>query len=135
MAVENILSSSAKHFVVVVDDDAKMRESLESLLQSAEFSVAVFSSAEDTLQSLILAEANCLVTDIRMPGMHGLELQRRVKHDFPALAQVILITGNYDEQLESRAMAAGAVGLLYKPFDPSDLLSRIRLAIEKSSEG
>jgi FixJ family two-component response regulator len=134
MAVENILSSSAKHFVVVVDDDAKMRESLESLLQSAEFSVAVFSSAEDTLQSLILAEANCLVTDIRMPGMHGLELQRRVKHDFPRLP-VILITGNYDEQLESRALAAGAVGLLYKPFDPSDLLSRIRLAIEKSSEG
>jgi FixJ family two-component response regulator len=133
MAVENTLSSSAKHFVVVVDDDAKMRESLESLLQSAEFSVAVFSSAEDTLESLILAEANCLVTDIRMPGMHGLELQRRVKHDFPRLP-VILITGNYDEQLESRALANGAVGLLYKPFDPSDLLNRIRLAIEKSSE-
>jgi two-component system response regulator FixJ len=133
MAVENTLSSSAKHFVVVVDDDAKMRESLESLLQSAEFSVAVFSSAEDTLESLILAEANCLVTDIRMPGMHGLELQRRVKHDFPSLP-VILITGNYDEQLESRALANGAVGLLYKPFDPSDLLNRIRLAIEKSSE-
>jgi len=133
VAVENILSSSAKHFVVVVDDDAKMRESLESLLQSAEFSVAVFASAEDTLQSLILAEANCLVTDIRMPGMHGLELQRRVKHDFPRLP-VILITGNYDEQVESRALADGAVGLLYKPFDPSDLVSRIRLAIAKSSE-
>ena len=119
--------------MVVVDDDAKMRESLESLLQSAEFSVAVFASAEDTLQSLILAEANCLVSDIRMPGMHGLELQRRVKHDFPHLP-VILITGNYDEQVESRALADGVVKLLYKPFDPTDLVSCIRLAIAKSSE-
>lgn len=133
MAVENILSSSAKHFVVVVDDDAKMRESLEALLQSAEFSVAVFASAEDTLQSLMLAEANCLVTDIRMPGMHGLELQRRVKHDFPLLP-VILITGNYDEQVELRALADGAVKLLYKPFDPTDLLNCIRLAIAKTSK-
>jgi FixJ family two-component response regulator len=129
----NTLSYSAKHFVVVVDDDAKMRESLENLLQSAEYSVAVFASAEETLQSLILAEASCLVSDIRMPGMHGLDLQRRVKHDFPGLP-VILITGNYDEQVESRALADGAVRLLYKPFDPSDLLSSIRLAIARSGE-
>ncbi|HEX4650714.1 MAG TPA: response regulator [Granulicella sp.] len=119
--------------MVVVDDDAKMRESLESLLQSAEFSVAVFASAEETLQSLILAEANCLVSDIRMPGMHGLDLQRRVKRDFPSLP-VILITGNYDEQVEARALADGAVKLLYKPFDPSDLVSTIRSAIEKRTE-
>jgi FixJ family two-component response regulator len=131
--VENILSSSTKHFVVVVDDDAKMRESLESLLQSAEFSVAVFASAEDTLQSLILAEASCLITDVRMPGMHGLDLQRRVKRDFPRLP-VIVITGNYDEQVESRALADGAVRLFYKPFDPGDLVSSIRLAIARSGE-
>src|SRR5580698_8637615 len=105
-----------------------MRESLESLLQSAEFSVAVFASAEDTLESLILAEASCLITDVRMPGMHGLDLQRRVKRDFPRLP-VIVITGNYDEQVEMRALADGAVRLLYKPFDPGDLVSSIHLAI------
>ena len=131
--MENILSSSTKHFVVVVDDDAKMRESLESLLQSAEFSVAVFASAEDTLESLILAEASCLITDVRMPGMHGLDLQRRVKRDFPRLP-VIVITGNYDEQVEMRALADGAVRLLYKPFDPGDLVSSIHLAIARSGE-
>jgi two-component system response regulator FixJ len=117
--------------VVVVDDDAKMRESLESLLQSAEFSVAVFGSAEDTLQSPSLAKANCLVTDVRMPGMHGLDLQRRVKRDFPHLP-VILITGNYDEQVETRAMADGAVGMLYKPFDPTALVDCIRSAIARN---
>jgi FixJ family two-component response regulator len=122
------LNRSEKHFVVVVDDDAKMRESLKSLLESVDYGVVAFASAEETLESLRLADASCLITDIRMPGMHGLDLQRRVKHDFPQLP-VILITGNYDERIEVRAMADGAVMLFYKPFDPDDLVRTVRLAI------
>jgi two-component system response regulator FixJ len=125
-----ILKRSEKHFVVVVDDDAKMRESLKSLLESVDFGVVAFASAEETLQSLSLSGASCLITDIRMPGMHGLDLQRRVKHDFPQLP-VILITGNYDERIEVRAMADGAVMLFYKPFDPDDLVRTVRLAIDQ----
>jgi two-component system response regulator FixJ len=119
--------------VVVVDDDAKMRESLTSLFESVDFAVVAFASAEDTLESLSLAQASCLISDIRMPGMHGLDLQRRVKRDFPQLP-VILITGNYDERLELRAMADGAVMLFYKPFDPDALLRTVRSAIEQSAK-
>jgi FixJ family two-component response regulator len=111
-----------------VDDDFQIRESLESLLRSAEFSSAAFSSAEDALQSGILEEASCLITDVRMPGMHGDELQRRLKRDYPKLP-VILISGHRDEQVRQSALSDGAVALLYKPFDPDDLLRAICKAI------
>jgi two-component system response regulator FixJ len=127
------LKQSGTQFVVVVDDDAKMRESLTSLLESVDFSVVAFASAEDTLESRSLADASCLISDIRMPGMHGLDLQRRVKRDFPGLP-VILVTGNYDEGLEARALANGAVMLFYKPFDPDDLLRTVREAIEQAAK-
>jgi FixJ family two-component response regulator len=118
--------------VLVVDDDPQMRESLESLLQSAELGVQAFASAEEVLQSPMLPGASCLVTDIRMPGMDGLELQRRLKRDHPSLP-VILITGNYDDQEELRARAAGALRLLFKPFDPNDLLLIIQTALNNTS--
>jgi two-component system nitrogen regulation response regulator GlnG len=97
-------------------------------LKSADFSTAAFSSAEEALRSAILAEASCLITDVRMPGMHGLELQRRIKHDYPELP-VILITGHRDEYARQSALSDGAVALLYKPFDPNDLLRAIQKAI------
>jgi FixJ family two-component response regulator len=131
MALEgNALNQPAKHFVVVVDDDAKMRESLKSLLESVDYGVVAYGSAEETLESLRLVDASCLITDIRMPGMHGLDLQRRLKRDFPRLP-VILITGNYDEGLETRAIADGAISLFYKPFDPDDLVRTVRTAIDQ----
>lgn len=114
--------------MIVVDDDAQVRESLESLLKSADFGAAAFSSAEEALESAILAEASCLVTDVRMPGMHGLELQRLIKRNYPALP-VILITGHRDEQIRQSILSDGAVALLYKPFDPDDLLRTIHEAI------
>jgi two-component system response regulator FixJ len=111
-----------------VDDDAQVRESLESLLKSADFGAAAFASAEEALQSAIFTEASCLITDVRMPGMHGLELQRRIKREYPELP-VILITGHRDEQIRQSALAQGVVALLYKPFDPIDLLRAIHEAI------
>jgi FixJ family two-component response regulator len=111
-----------------VDDDAQVRESLESLLKSADFDAAAFSSAEEALHSAILAEASCLITDVRMPGMHGLELQRRINCEYPELP-VILITAHRDEQIRQSVLSEGAVVLLYKPFDPNDLLRAIHEAI------
>ena len=114
--------------MIVVDDDAQVRESLESLLKSADFCAASFPSAEGALQSAILAEASCLITDVRMPGMHGLELQRRIKREYPELP-VILITGHRDEEIRRSVLSEGAAALLYKPFDPNDLLRAIHEAI------
>jgi FixJ family two-component response regulator len=111
-----------------VDDDAQVRESVESLLKSADFGAAAFSSAEEALESTILAEAICVVTDVRMPGMHGLELQRRLKLAYPELP-VILITAHRDEHVRENALHDGVVALLYKPFDPNDLLRAIQDAI------
>jgi FixJ family two-component response regulator len=117
---------------VIVDDDLQIRESLQGLLKSADFSTAAFSSAEDALQSGLLAQASCLITDVRMPGMQGLELQRRVKREYPKLP-VIVITGHRDRQTRESALSEGAVLLLYKPFDPNDLLRAIHSAVYDSA--
>jgi FixJ family two-component response regulator len=119
----------AKQIVIVVDDDVEVRDSLESLLKSADFGAALFSSAEEVLASTLLAEASCLITDVRMPGMHGPELQRHIKREYPELP-IILITGHRDEQIRQSVLSEGAITLLYKPFDPSDLLRAIHEAIE-----
>jgi FixJ family two-component response regulator len=120
--------------VIVVDDDPQIRESLESLLKSAEFGAVAFPSAADALESAILAEASCVVTDVRMPGMNGLELQRRIKRDYPKLP-IILITAHRDEEVRQSALSEGAVDLLLKPFDPNDLLRSIQVAIYNSTNG
>lgn len=126
--MEGPLIRPVKQIVVVVDDDAQVRESVESLLKSADFGAAAFASAEEALQSTILAEAICVITDVRMPGMHGLELQRRIKLSYPELP-VILITAHRDEHVRQSAISDGVVALLYKPFDPNDLLRAIQDAI------
>jgi two-component system, LuxR family, response regulator FixJ len=107
-----------------VDDDLEIRESLKSLLTSADFGVATFSSAESALESGILGEAGCLVTDVRMPGMHGTELQSRVRHQHPALP-VIMITAHRSEEMRASALSNGTAFLFYKPFDPLVLLQAI----------
>ena len=88
------MSRIANQIVIVVDDDSQIRESLQSLLHAADFGTAVFSCGEDALHSGLLAAANCLITDVRMPGMSGLDLLRRVKRDYPKLP-VIMISGRY----------------------------------------
>ena len=119
--------------VIVVDDDFRVREALESLLKSAEFSSVAFSSAEDLLESGSFAEASCVITDVRMPGMQGLELQRRIKREYPKLP-VIVITGHRDEQTRQRALAEGAAVVLYKPLDPNDLLRAVNSAMSDSEK-
>ena len=119
--------------VAAVDDDFRVRESIASLLESAGYQPVVFSSAEEFLRSGALAAATCVITDIRMPGMDGIELQRRIRLERPALP-VILISAHYDAEVRQTAIAEGALGVLYKPFDATDLLKMIQSALTSSLE-
>jgi FixJ family two-component response regulator len=125
----NIIS---KPIVAVVDDDPRIRESLESLIESAGLKARVFSLAEDFLHGKLLAETSCLITDVRMPKMDGLELQRRIRLVRPELP-VIFITGHHEDDVERLAFAQGAAFFLRKPFDAGELLRAARLALGETS--
>jgi FixJ family two-component response regulator len=127
------MAGFAKQIVAAVDDDFRVRESIESLVESAGYTPLVFSSAEEFLQSGILAVTVCVITDVRMPGTDGLELQRRVRLERPELP-VIFISAHYDDETRQRALDEGAAGFLYKPFDAADLLGAIQPALSKSPE-
>ena len=126
-------AGSARHIVAAVDDDFRVRESIESLVASAGHTPLVFASAEEFLQSAAPESAICLITDVRMPGIDGLELQRRVRLQYPRLP-VILITAHYDDEIRQRALSQGAAGFLHKPFDAADLLGAIELALNAPPE-
>jgi FixJ family two-component response regulator len=113
---------------VGVDDDFRVRESIESLVESAGYAPLVFSSAEEFLRSGILAGATCLITDVRMPGMDGIELQRRIRLERPRLP-VIFISAHYDDETRQRALRGGAIEFMYKPFDAALLLDAIQAAL------
>jgi FixJ family two-component response regulator len=122
----------AKPIVALVDDDPRIRESLESLIESAGFTARVFSHAQDFLRASHIAGTSCLITDVRMPGMDGLELQRRIRRVRPELP-IIFITAHHDDDVEQRAIAEGAAFFIRKPFDARELLRATRLALGKSS--
>jgi FixJ family two-component response regulator len=124
----------AKPIVAVVDDDPRIRESLDSLIESAGLKARVFSLAEEFLQGEILAETSCLITDVRMPKMDGLELQRRIRLARPELP-VIFITGHHEDDVERLALAQGAAFFLRKPFDAGELLRATRLALGQTHWG
>jgi FixJ family two-component response regulator len=126
------MDTSAKPVVVVVDDDPRVRESLESLIESSGLTARVFSHAEDFLRGGHLAATSCLITDVRMPGMDGLELQRRVRLVRPELP-IIFITAHHDDQVERSALAEGAAFFIRKPFDAGELLCATRTALSKFS--
>jgi FixJ family two-component response regulator len=129
----SVVTGVAKHVVVGVDDDFRVRESIERLVESAGYAASVFSSAEEFLQSGTLARAICLVTDVRMPGMDGIELQRCIRLDRPELP-VIFISAHHDDETRKRALDEGAAGFLYKPFDGGELLRAIEDALNDSPE-
>lgn len=119
--------------VAAVDDDFRVRESIKSLLESAGFAPLVFASAEEFLQSGTLAKATCVISDVRMPGMDGIELQRRIRLERPTLP-VILISAHYNADVRQTAIDGGAVDVLFKPFDAADLLKMIQSALTKGRE-
>ena len=116
--------------VFVVDDDAAFRESLRRLLMSVGFKVEVFSSAGAFLQGRRPATPGCLVLDVRLPGLSGLDLQRELAASDAELP-IIFLTGHGDIPMSVRAMKAGAVEFLTKPFREQELLDAIRTAIER----
>ena len=115
--------------VHVIDDDADVRQSLAFLLSTAGIAVQVHESAIAFLQALPQVEVGCIVTDVRMPGMDGLELQRRLRADKYAIP-VIVITGHGDIALAVEAMKAGAVDFIEKPFDDEVLIRAIKSALD-----
>ena len=128
-----VVLEPAINTVVGVDDDFRVRESMQSLVESAGYTALMFSSAEEFLQSGALAGTICLVTDVRMPGMDGIELQRRVRLERPQLP-VIFISAHYDDETRQRALDRGAVAFLYKPFDAAELLGTIETALNNVRE-
>jgi FixJ family two-component response regulator len=124
-------TSPATPIVFVVDDDVSVRESLELLIRCAGWQPETFASAQEFLARPRALVPSCLVLDVSLPGLNGLELQERVaveRTDMP----IIFITGHGDVPVTVRAMKAGAVEFLTKPFRDDVLLSAIRQAIERS---
>ena len=114
--------------VAVVEDDESYRLAMQRLLKSAGFSVQTFTSAENFLESGWQRETGCLIADIRMPGMAGLDLQAKLNADHCPIP-IIFITAHGDEQMRLQAMRGGAVKFLAKPFDSAILLEGVRAAL------
>jgi FixJ family two-component response regulator len=126
------LKSQAKPIVFVVDDDVSVRESLELLIKFAGWQPETFTSAEEFLARPRTATPSCLVLDVSLPDLNGLELQKLIaseRTDMP----IIFITGHRDVPMTVQAMKGGAVEFLTKPFDDEVLLNAIRHAIRRSA--
>jgi FixJ family two-component response regulator len=124
---------SGASLISVVDDDESVRDSTRTLLRSVGFKVSTFESSELFLESGALGDTECLILDMRMPGMGGLELQRRLKAS-DARVPIIFITAHGDRTNRQLAMNAGAADFFQKPFAASDLIGAIRTALKNASE-
>ena len=117
--------------IAIVDDDDALRNSLDNLLRSVGFRTHGFSSAEAFLQVYQAHETACLILDVRMAGMNGLELQRQLGAANWRIP-IIFVTAHADDDARARALAAGAVAFLYKPCREEDLLNAIDAALKHS---
>ena len=123
--------ATAKPIVFVVDDDVSVRESLELLIGNEGWQSKTFSSAQEFLDSPRAVVPSCLLLDISLPGLNGLELQKRIAADRTDMP-IIFITGHGDVPKTVQAMKAGAIEFLTKPFNDEALLTGIQQALEKS---
>jgi two-component system response regulator FixJ len=119
-----------KRIVYVIDDDDALRESLAFLLGTAQFSVQSFASAKAFLETLPAAKKGCIITDVRMPDMSGIDLLRRL-NDLKVTVPVIVVTGHGDIALAVEAMKIGAIDFLEKPVDDEVLLASVNLALQQ----
>lgn len=122
--------TEAAAIVFVVDDDAAMRQSLSNLIRSVGLRVEAFASAQEFLRSKRPDVPGCLVLDVRLPGLSGLDLQKRMA-EADIEIPIIFITGHGDIPMTVRAMKAGAVEFLTKPFRDQDLLDAVQQALER----
>lgn len=119
---------TASSVIAVVDDDAAIRTGISSLLRSAGYAVRLFGSGEALLDALPEAEPQCVLTDIQMPGLGGLELQAMLAEQYRSLP-IIVMTAFPEPALRQRVLAAGAVCFLGKPFEAEELLECLRRAL------
>ena len=115
--------------IAIVDDDEALREAMRSLVRSLGYGVSTFGSAEEFLKSEQVSDISCLITDLQMPGLSGLDLQDLLiarGHRFP----IIFITGYPNETARARAMRAGAIGFLSKPFNADHLIGYLERALK-----
>lgn len=122
-------SATESLLLSVVDDDEMLRESLPDLLREFGFVARAFSSGQEFLSSDYVDETRCLILDVAMPGMTGLDLQEELKRRGQAIP-IIFITGQKDEDVRKQAIKEGAVNFLYKPFSDSDLLDAVNAALD-----
>jgi two-component system, LuxR family, response regulator FixJ len=120
--------------VYVIDDDDAMRDSLDFLLGAANFHVTLFDSAHHFLDALSSIEFGCVVSDVRMPGIDGIELLKRVKAS-TSLFPVVIMTGHGDVPLAVEAMKLGAADFVEKPFEDDRLIGMIDAALKKAEPG
>jgi FixJ family two-component response regulator len=124
-----VVSKEKAKVVAIVDDDEFIRDALHGLMRAAGFPALVFASGEEFLNSGELDRVACLIADIRMPGMSGLELQSELNKDQHRIP-IIFITAQGDEKMRMQALRAGAVKFLTKPLDRGVLLDSVRKALD-----
>ena len=115
--------------IAIVDDDAAVREGIRALVRSLGYSASTFGSAEEFLNSEQLDDTSCLITDVQMPGLSGIDLQDRLIAEGHRFA-IIFITGYPDEDVRARAMKAGAIAFLSKPFNADHLIGYLDKALK-----
>jgi FixJ family two-component response regulator len=118
--------------IAIIDDDRAMREAIKTLVETVGLCAEGFSSAEEFLSSQHVQDSQCLILDVRMPGMNGFELQRRLAKDNCRIP-IILITAYYSDPERARAIEVGAVDFLQKPFREQDLFNAIQSALSTYS--
>jgi FixJ family two-component response regulator len=123
---------SENALISIIDDDALARDGIRELVESLGYRAIAFGSAEHFLRSSTIAETMCVITDVQMPGLNGLELREKLQSQGRHIP-VILITAYANEQQRTRAMSGGAVGFLSKPFNEEALLSCLTAAIKLRS--
>ena len=123
-----------KPLISIVDDDESIREAVKGLMKSLGYRVEVAASADEFLRSPLVRRTSCLIADVQMPGMTGLDLHRHLSASGKVIPTV-LITAYPDDGVRERALAAGVIGYLSKPFDDNDLLACIRAALTNARSG
>ena len=123
----------SRPFVYIVDDDASVRNSLLNLFRSVDFSVAAFNSPADFLEKQLVDVPSCIILDVRMPGVSGLDFQAKLL-EVGVEIPIIFLTGRGDIQMSVRAMKSGAIDFLTKPYREQDILDAVAAAIERDQK-
>jgi len=123
-------NDQGNEFIAIVDDDESVQSALQDLIEADGLSAKCFGSAEEFLESGLQHRTACLISDLRMPGMSGLELQARLKAD-GYKTPIIFLTAHGDARVRIQAMREGAAEFLMKPFDDQVLLNRVRAALDR----